>query len=168
MQSKTLKSHQQPCKWKPSHAFSSVAEQAQRSASGSLRWDLCKSNEWGYYVSVCRKKENRESKLSRLNFTFLPAIGEKREAGAFHKRSAESSRCIFKAEGAAALKNRSWRSRAARRGVLRSTESFSRCCCWEKDLMQWQSEKARSGRTSPPSAETLTCPLNYYSWAAAS
>lgn len=80
---------------------------------------------WGYYVSVCRKKENRESKLSRLNFTFLPAIGEKREAGTFHKRSAETSRCIFKAEGAPALKNRSWHSHAAGRGVLRSTESFS-------------------------------------------
>lgn len=59
---------------------------------------------WGYYVSVCRKKENGESEPSRLNFTFLPAIGEKREAGTFHKRWAETSRCIFKAEGAAALK----------------------------------------------------------------
>lgn len=112
-QSKTLKSHQQPCKWKPSHAFSSVAEQ--RSASISMQI------KWGYYVSVCRKKENGESEPSRLNFTFLPAIGEKREAGTFHKRSAETSRCIFKAEGAAALKNSSWHSHAAGRAFLRAT-----------------------------------------------
>lgn len=76
---------------------------------------------WGYYVSVCRKKENGESEPSRLNFTFLPAIGEKREAGTFHKRWAETSRCIFKAEGAAALKNSSWHSHAAGRAFLRAT-----------------------------------------------
>lgn len=127
---------------------------------------------WGYYVSVCRKKENGESEPSRLNFTFLPAIGEKREAGTFHKRSAETSRCIFKAEGAAALKNSSWHSHAAGRAFLRATLNdvfdVARCCCWKKDLKQWQSEAARSGRTSPPSAETLTCPINYYGWAAVS
>lgn len=101
------------CKWKPSHAFSSVAEQ--RSASISMQ-----SNEDIMYLFAEKK---RMEKASHHVWTLLSCQQsvKKREAGTFHKRWAETSRCIFKAEGAAALKNSSWHSHAAGRAFLRAT-----------------------------------------------
>lgn len=74
-------------------------------------------------LCICLQKKREWRKRAITSELYFPASNrwKKREAGTFHKRSAETSRCIFKAEGAAALKNSSWHSHAAGRAFLRAT-----------------------------------------------